>query len=135
MNNKRSVIVKNFSKVILFLIIGAFTLLISLDGQVKASSFPSGQLLTNQGKVNIGWKHLFEKENSYRTNESVKLASSVSVNDKTVANKVSDQKTDNIESNNFCRRHGKLLFILANVFGSVTIGVLIAYIRSRLLYP
>ena len=137
MNDKRFVLVGKSAAAVALLILGAFALLVCLNSPVKSASFPAVQVFADLQKSDpagilkaSGVISLPKERKTDGIDQFVKFASFIPIEGKAVAEKKADQSAGEIEFDNFCRRHCKLLFVLVNVFGCFTIGVLLAYIRS-----
>jgi len=120
------------------LIFSTSAFLVFLNGPVEASPPQAGKPLAHQGdshfpvigQANQGTILYPQKRYMDGGNQSIPLIAFVSADGKAVAEKKADQSEDDVEFNDFCRRHSKLLFILTNVFGSFTLCVLLAWFRN-----
>jgi hypothetical protein len=135
MNNKRLVYnVKSASPVWLS-ILCAFTLLVCVNSPIEAFSFPEGKALADLPYLNAVGNALTENRVTDGINQFVELSSTVPGNGEAVAKKETHEKADKAKCDVVCKNHCPLLDVLVWPLGIFTVGVLIAWIRSELLYP
>lgn len=117
----------------------AFAFLVIFNGPVEAFSFPEGQLLTHQGDVDIvelleiGGQVVSRVQEceANRFYQVVELSSSVPIDGKPIADKVSNKDSYESKCDAFCETHCRLLINIIFLLGGFTMSI---FLRCFLLH-
>jgi hypothetical protein len=135
MNNQRFVYNVKPTSTVWLPILFAFALLVCFNGTVKAASFPEGKALADLPYLNVVGNALTENRVTDGINQFVELSSAVPGNGEAVAEKKTHKKADKAKCDVVCKNHCPLLDALVWPLGFFAVGVLVAWMRSELLYP